>query len=583
MRTMLAKLDADDPKVIRECLRNLVALATLPAVWSGADPRRIAESLAAALYSTLEAAFIYVEIAGRAGEPGTMVAQTGRYNTDPALAAHVGSAVKEWARARDPHDVLLLKEPSAGSEWRVAVRPLGFDAEFGVLAAGFSDQHSPTPAQHLMLSIVANQALPAIQNALLNRSLRETQESVRRANEELAASVAELQRTNAELRDSRRAALNVMEDAVQSRARAEMLNQELARHKEDLERRVQERTAELEASHRQLRLSERMAAMGTLSAGLGHDMGNLLVPIRVRLESVAAMNLPQEAQQELNGLRGSTDYLQKLASGLRLLAVDPGRTPSFEPTELHDWWEEAIGVLRNAMPRGVALESQMPNDPCWVGMPNTALTQAVFNLVQNAGDAMKDRSRGVVKVAVEQREGAVFLTVSDNGPGMTDEVKQRCMEPFYTTKTRALSTGLGLSLVYGLVQDAGGSIRLESDFGVGTTFTLKLPAAKPPMSAETLPSPRSALVDVTDERMRAILAAELQELRFDVHFDKERVRSADLVVADHGDWNGDMKGRLLALTTKELAPRAAIALGEKPRVQAVRDAVRQMSRELVSP
>jgi CheY-like chemotaxis protein len=121
------------------------------------------------------------------------------------------------------------------------------------------------------------------------------------------------------------------------------------------------------------------------------------------LESLSAMSLPHEAKEEISGLKSSAEYLQKLSSGLRLLAVDPAKGSVTEPTELHEWWAGAVGVLRNSLPRGVALESRIPSESCWVRMGDTALTQAVFNLVQNAGDAMRDRGRGVVRVKLTRR------------------------------------------------------------------------------------------------------------------------------------------------------------------------------------
>ena len=168
------------------------------------------------------------------------------------------------------------------------------------------------------------------------------------------------------------------------------------------------------------------------------------------------------------------DYLQRLAIGLRLLAADPNRTRFAESTELHGWWSEAVAVLKSTLPIGVELRSEFPKDECWVAMSRPALMQAVFNLVQNAGDAMRDLPSGSVTVKAMEHDEGVDIVVSDTGPGMSEDVKRRCMEPFYTTKAREISTGLGLALVYGIVRDAGGSVELDSVPGQGTTFTLRL-------------------------------------------------------------------------------------------------------------
>lgn len=307
------------------------------------------------------------------------------------------------------------------------------------------------------------------------------------------------------------------------------LEHELTLHREHLQRLVDERTAELEASYQRLRISERMAALGTLAAGLGHDMGNLLMPLRVRIETLKSMGLPDGAIRELEGLRSAAGYLQKLASGLRLLAVDPVKPAHPEPTELRSWWAEAEPILKSALVGGITLEGGPPDEPLWIGVPRTALTQAVFNLVQNAGDAMRERGGGRVVVSARAEETRVAITISDDGPGMSDEVKRRCMEPFFTTKSRGISTGMGLALVYGLVNESGGAIELDSRLGRGTTFTLWFNAA-PPAAAPAGP-PLRAVVRIEDARTRAYVIAELKRLNYRVE-DHAQGPDADLAVVD---------------------------------------------------
>lgn len=311
----------------------------------------------------------------------------------------------------------------------------------------------------------------------------------------------------------------------------------MRRHGEELERLVRERTAALEESNQRLRISERMAALGTLSAGLGHDMGNILMPVRVRLGSLEAMRLPQEAQRELEGLKTAAEYLRKLAVGLRQLAVDPHAGSDREVTDIAAWWGETEAVLRNALPRGVTLEGQVPGESGWAKIPRAALTQVVFNLVQNAGEVMKGAGGGKVTVAALRTDTHLVLSVSDNGPGMTEQVKRRCMEPFFTTKTRRLSTGLGLALVYGLIREAGGTVELESELGRGTEFRLMIPLAEPPNEREVQ---QRALLDVQDARIRAYITAELSRLGVGVTLDKADVDDVQLIVSDgahehHGD------------------------------------------------
>ena len=349
----------------------------------------------------------------------------------------------------------------------------------------------------------------------------------------------------------------------------------LRQHRDRLQELVEERTREILEAQQRVRMSERMASLGTLSAGLGHDMGNLLLPVRVRLETLAQMGLPEAAAKELAGIRGSLEYLQRLAGGLRQLAVDPARAPCREPTELTSWWSEAATVLKNTLPRGAQLEGEMPLEECWVQMPRAALTQAVFNLVQNAGDALRERGTGTVTVGVESGPEHVHISVSDDGPGMTEETTRRCMEPFYTTKTRGVSTGLGLALVYGLVQEAGGTVELRSERGRGTTFTLRLARAQSP---ERVAGPRRlAVVNVKDARWRAIVSAELESLSYELAASVERAGEADLVVADCTEAGVAARAQLVLLADANGAPESAIALGERPRIQVLRDTLRAVT------
>src|SRR5689334_22162 len=98
-------------EVSDNALRDVVALSTLPAIWTGAEPVRIAESLAAALFTMLEPEFVYVSFVLDGSSPAVVIAQTGRHETDQALAEHIRPRVLDWSRGHDPDDLLLLHLP----------------------------------------------------------------------------------------------------------------------------------------------------------------------------------------------------------------------------------------------------------------------------------------------------------------------------------------------------------------------------------------------------------------------------------------------------------------------------------------
>ncbi|MBL9147680.1 MAG: PAS domain S-box protein, partial [Phycisphaerae bacterium] len=191
--------------------------------------------------------------------------------------------------------------------------------------------------------------------------------------------------------------------------------EELSRYRARLEDLVQARTAALEGTHRQLRISERMAALGTMSAGLGHDMGNLLLPVRLRLESMALKGIPFELQDDVQAIGKCAEYLQRLANGLRLLSLDPDQAHLTEHTDLDRWWADIETFLRNTLPRGAELEKRFEQNLPLLPVSRHRLTQAVFNLVQNASDAVRDQGNGRVCVAASRTaDGAgLCLVVED--------------------------------------------------------------------------------------------------------------------------------------------------------------------------
>ena len=303
-------------------------------------------------------------------------------------------------------------------------------------------------------------------------------------------------------------------NAVSVALRARRRQYELRNHKAELERRVVDRTAELEESLRQLHARERLAALGTLAVGLGHDIANLALPIRMRLEPLLTDCSTQQGRDDVEAIGTALNYLTNLSAGLRMMAMDPTReVASGSVEDLAIWWAQAFGVLRGVLPKHVTLLGDFRSG-MGVNMPAHRLTQAVFNLVQNAGEALAGSRAGVVKLSADRIERPGFpamirLHISDNGPGMAPAVVRRCFEPYFSTKGRAIATGMGLGMVRGLVESAGGNVQVQSELGVGTIFVLTLPpiATQAHAKAGSPHQPmgtRTALLSVVDPRMRAI-------------------------------------------------------------------------------
>lgn len=223
----------------------------------------------------------------------------------------------------------------------------------------------------------------------------------------------------------------------------------------------------------------RMAMVGTLAAGLGHDLRNLLMPVMLRLDVLAATkDLPPAARDDVVSIQASVARLQRLAAGLRLLASDPfDHRNEVQQLHLASWWLEVAPLVVDALAPGTRVTTDLSEELPTLGVPPGVLAQVVMNLVMNARRALNGvESPAMSFVGTVNGHGTVQLTVRDNGVGMDEDVRQRCFEPFFTTRPREYATGLGLSTGRSLLQRYGGDLRLnEPDGEAGVAFELTLP------------------------------------------------------------------------------------------------------------
>lgn len=285
-----------------------------------------------------------------------------------------------------------------------------------------------------------------------------------------------------------------------------------------------------------LRQSDRLTALGTLAAGLGHDMNNMLLPIRAHLNAIeaAGQHSGPGMAGHVNEIRSGVKYLQQLADGLHYLATDAGPSrDGGDGTDLARWWASTGSLLSRSLPPLTAVKSAIRPDLPRVQVSERALTQAVLNLFVNAGEAIASADRaGGGRVTVRAHASvdgrAVVLSVEDNGVGMDEEVRQRAFDMFFTTKTRGLGSGLGLALVHRVVTEAGGSASVESTRGVGTAMRLSLPVV------ELLPAGTARRVAVTlaDGRAGAFACAALEARGFAAVVSDEPVDDADAWIVD---------------------------------------------------
>jgi PAS domain S-box-containing protein len=281
------------------------------------------------------------------------------------------------------------------------------------------------------------------------------------------------------------------QEEILERTKAETALREL---NETLEQRVEERTAELLSAQDQLRQAQKMEAIGQLTGGVAHDFNNLLTIIRSSVDLLRRDEVPEERKRRyLDAISDTADRAAKLTAQLLAFA----RRQALKP-EIFDAGERVrlvCDMVRTVVGSRIQLELDIECDDCFVEADIAQFETAVINMAVNARDAMDGEGRlGITAKAVQGvpasrwNDGSegdyVALSISDSGRGIPDEVLTQIFEPFFTTKEVGKGTGLGLSQVYGFAKQSGGDVRVESDLGQGTVFTLYLPRAARQAPAE---------------------------------------------------------------------------------------------------
>jgi PAS domain S-box-containing protein len=246
-------------------------------------------------------------------------------------------------------------------------------------------------------------------------------------------------------------------------------------------------------------LAQRMDSLGTLAGGIAHDFNNLLSAIIGHL-GLAARELPPDhrTRGRLETVRAAADRATDLVR--QILTFSRRQAPQRVPTRLQPIVEEALKLLRSTLPAMIEIRTRLEPEACDVLADPSQIHQVVMNLGTNAAHAMGSHgllevrlarvtlSEKLAGIAGEVPPGRYMrLTLTDNGCGMDEATVPRIFDPFFTTKEAGRGTGLGLSVVLGIVKDHGGIIRVTSGRDQGSTFEIHLPEA----AAATAPARRA--------------------------------------------------------------------------------------------
>jgi signal transduction histidine kinase/DNA-binding NarL/FixJ family response regulator len=316
-------------------------------------------------------------------------------------------------------------------------------------------------------------------------------------------------------------------------------NQQLRREIVEREKSAREKLALEE----QLRHSQKMEALGRLAGGVAHDFNNLLTVINGY--SQLALRKIDTTHPVHNQIRQVLDAGERATSLTRqLLALSRKQPVERSPVGLNQVVKEMLKLLRGLVDEGVKLEFVPSAREVTVMADPGQLQQVLMNLAVNARDAMPGggmlRIQTGEEIDAENQRVMGRLLVEDTGTGMSEEVRQQIFEPFYTTKEPGRGTGLGLALVYGIVQQHEGAIRVTSEPGKGSRFEILLPAAQ--ASADSLARPAVAvprggtetiLLTEDQREVRALASLALRSLGYEV-LEASTAEEAERICAGRG-------------------------------------------------
>jgi signal transduction histidine kinase len=418
---------SDDPEELRGAICDLVAISTLPTIWIEDDVQRIAESVAEVLVAMLGLEFVFVSLL-REGQMRLQAARS-QHALGPDRTARIGGVVAGWL-IEPPFDrTVTLANPVGSGTVQVLFQTIGI-GRHGVIAAGSCRPDFPTAVQRLLLGVAANQAAIAIERRQSAHALRQLNET--------------------------------------------------------LEQRVAGEIAERLKLEEAFRQAQKMEAIGQLTGGVAHDFNNLLTAIWGSLEMLERhVTSPQGCKLLQTATRAAhrgAELTEKLLAFSRKQHLIP------QAVDLNQLAIDGRDMVERSVGPNVHVEMALAPE-LWPALVDPVQIElAILNLAINSRDAMPRGGRLTIRTrnAIIPVMGApadlapgdyVAIAVADTGTGIAPEVLDRVLDPFFTTKDVGKGSGLGLSMVYGVVKQSGGSLRIDTALGSGTTIELLLPRA----------------------------------------------------------------------------------------------------------
>ena len=311
-------------------------------------------------------------------------------------------------------------------------------------------------------------------------------------------------------------------------------------------------TTDLKKLETQLQQAQKMEAIGTLAGGIAHDFNNILGGIMGYAE-LAKMKAPEESNviAYLDKMINSSDRAVDLIK--QILTLSRQHKQEQRPVQVRHIVKEVLDLLRATLPTTIEIRKDPAKDAGIVNADPTQVHQVIMNLTTNAGHAMQEDG-GVLEVTLANVElddllvskrldldagSYLRLSVGDTGYGMTSETMERIFDPYFTTKDTGEGTGLGLSVVQGIVKAHGGTITVYSEAGKGTTFHVYLPViheaekAEKDEPKEPLPTGSERILFIDDEQVLIEIGGQMLELLgYEVVTKRSSVQALELFRAE---------------------------------------------------
>jgi PAS domain S-box-containing protein len=288
--------------------------------------------------------------------------------------------------------------------------------------------------------------------------------------------------------------------------------------------------AEKKLLESQLQQAHKMEAVGTLAGGIAHDFNNILASIIGFTEMTLHRDLPpgtrarHNLEQVLNASSRAKDLVHQI------LAFSRQQSQTQQPVQVIPAIKETLKLLRASLPSTIELRTVLSARDNTILAEPVQIQQILMNLCTNAAHSMREKG-GILELQLSNVEFDMFeaqqkniradrylkLSVVDTGTGIDPEIQARIFDPFFTTKSQGEGTGLGLSVVYGIVKSCGGAITVKSTPGEGSVFDLYFPVIKEsdagiiagPSTAQSFPRGNETILYVDDEESLAILGKEM--------------------------------------------------------------------------